>query len=39
MVRADFQLGEDFALRLDAEDPLAEYRDRFYHLPDAIYMV
>jgi kynureninase len=34
----DFQLGEDFALQLDAEDPLASFRDRFYHIPGVIYM-
>jgi len=33
-----FQLGEDYALRLDAEDPLATYRDRFYRLPGVTYM-
>ncbi|TEU10039.1 kynureninase, partial [Candidatus Bathyarchaeota archaeon] len=33
-----FELGEDYALRLDAEDPLAGYKDRFYHLPGKIYM-
>jgi kynureninase len=33
-----FELGEDYALRLDAKDPLAGYKDRFYHLPGKIYM-
>ena len=33
-----FELGEDYALRLDAEDPLAGYKNRFYHLPGKIYM-
>ena len=31
-----FELGEDYALQLDAEDPLAGYKDRFYHLPGVI---
>jgi kynureninase len=34
----EFELGMDYALRLDAEDPLASYKDRFYHLPGKIYM-
>jgi kynureninase len=34
----DFQLGEDFALKLDAKDPLSTYKDRFYHVPGVIYM-
>jgi len=34
----NFQLGEDFALELDAEDPLAPFRDRFYQIPGVIYM-
>jgi kynureninase len=33
-----FELGEDYALRLDAEDPLAVFKDRFYHIPGSIYM-
>jgi kynureninase len=33
-----YELGEDYALRLDAEDPLAGYRDRFYLLKGTIYM-
>lgn len=32
------RLDEDYALKLDAEDPLAAFRDRFYHIPGAIYM-
>ncbi len=38
MSEDDFQLGEDFALRLDAEDPLGKFRDRFYRIPGVIYM-
>jgi kynureninase len=34
----EFELGEDFALKLDREDPLAAYKDRFYHLPGKIYL-
>jgi kynureninase len=34
----EFELGEDFALKLDRKDPLAAYKDRFYHLPGKIYM-
>ena len=33
-----FELGMDYALRMDAEDPLASFNDRFYHLPGIIYM-
>ncbi len=33
-----YELGEDYALKLDAEDPLAGYKDRFYGLKDCIYM-
>ena len=33
-----YDLGEDFALKLDDEDPLAAFRDRFYHIPGSIYM-
>ena len=33
-----FELGLDHALLLDAEDPLASYKGRFYHLPGKIYM-
>ena len=36
MSEDDFQLDEDFALRLDAEDPLGTFRDRFYQIPGAI---
>jgi len=38
MSETDFEVGEEFALRLDAEDPLASFRDRFYHIPGVIYM-
>ena len=34
----NFQLDEDYALKLDAKDPLAGYKERFYSLPDSIYM-
>jgi len=34
----EFELGMDYALRMDAEDPLASFKDRFYHLPGIIYM-
>ena len=34
----EFELGMDYALQLDAEDPLASFKDRFYHLPGKIYM-
>jgi hypothetical protein len=34
----EYQLGEDFALRMDAEDPLAVFRSRFYHIPGSIYI-
>ncbi|MBN2336256.1 kynureninase [Candidatus Bathyarchaeota archaeon] len=33
-----YELGEDYALRLDAEDPLGGFKERFYGLPDCIYM-
>ena len=33
-----YELGEDFALRMDAEDPLAVFRGRFHHVPNSIYM-
>lgn len=33
-----YELGEDYALRLDAEDPLAGYKERFYELEGCIYM-
>ena len=33
-----YELGEDFALRMDAEDSLAVFRNRFYHIPNSIYM-
>ncbi len=35
---SDFELGEDFALQLDAEDPLSVYKERFHHIPGIIYM-
>jgi len=35
----DFRLGEDFALEMDAKDPLVGFKDRFYHLEGSIYMV
>jgi len=34
----EYELGEDFALKLDAKDPLAVFRNRFYHIPNSIYM-
>ena len=34
----EFELGEEYALRMDAEDPLAQYRKRFYQIPGKIYM-
>jgi len=33
-----FSLGEDFALQLDAEDPLAAFKQRFHHISGVIYM-
>jgi len=33
-----FELGRDFALQMDAEDPLAPFKDRFYPIPGKIYM-
>jgi kynureninase len=33
-----YELGEGFALTMDAEDPLAVYKSRFYHIPGTIYM-
>ena len=35
---SSYKLGEDFALRMDAEDPLAAFRNRFYQIPGSIYM-
>lgn len=32
------RLDEDFALEMDAKDPLAGYKERFYPLGDSIYM-
>jgi len=34
----EYRLDEDFALEMDAKDPLAGYKERFYPLGDAIYM-
>jgi kynureninase len=34
----EFELGMEFALRMDAEDPLSPFKNRFYHLPGIIYM-
>jgi kynureninase len=34
----EYRLDEDFALELDAKDPLAGFKERFYPLGDAIYM-
>ena len=34
----DYEVGEDFALRMDAKDQLAGYKNRFYSLGDSIYM-
>jgi kynureninase len=36
--KPEYELGEDFALRMDAEDPLAVFRGRFYQIPNSIYM-
>jgi kynureninase len=33
-----FQLGEEFARKLDAEDPLSKFINRFYQIPGSIYM-
>ena len=33
-----FELGMEYALQLDVIDPLANFKDRFYHLPRIIYM-
>ena len=33
-----YELDEDFALRMDSEDPLAIFKSRFYHIPNSIYM-
>lgn len=37
-MNSKFQLGEDYAKRMDAEDPLARFRDRFYIKENEIYM-
>jgi kynureninase len=34
----DYEVGEDFALRMDSKDQLAGYKNRFYSLGDSIYM-
>ena len=34
----EYQPGEDFALKMDTEDPLATFKNRFYQLPNSIYM-
>lgn len=34
----NFELGRDFALMMDRDDPLGSYRDRFYIPGNAIYM-
>ena len=33
-----FELGEEFARKMDAEDPIAKFRDRFYLKENEIYM-
>ena len=33
-----YELGEDFALKMDVDDPLAVFKSRFYHIPNTIYM-
>ncbi|MBS7619343.1 kynureninase [Candidatus Bathyarchaeota archaeon] len=38
MDRKDFSSSEEFALKLDSFDPLAEFRSRFYQIPGSIYM-
>lgn len=38
MRETDFEVGEEYALRLDEDDPLAPFRDRFYPIPGVIYM-
>jgi len=34
----EFELGEEYALRMDAEDPLGGYRERFHQIPGKIYL-
>jgi kynureninase len=34
----EYRLDEDFALEMDAKDPLAGFKERFYPLGDTIYM-
>ena len=38
MIKSEFNLGEDYSRKLDAEDPLAKFRNRFYLIPNSIYM-
>lgn len=37
-MKSQYVLGEDFALKMDREDPLAAFRERFYLQEDKIYM-
>ena len=37
-MNSKFQLGEDYAKKMDAEDPMAKFRDRFYIKENEIYM-
>lgn len=37
-MKVQYALGEDFALRMDREDALAAFRERFYLMKDRIYM-
>ena len=37
-IKMDYRLDEEFALEMDAKDPLAGFKERFYPLGDAIYM-
>ena len=34
----EYRLDEDFAIELDAKDPLADFKKRFYLLKDTVYM-
>ena len=34
----EFELSKEYALNLDSKDPLANFKDGFYHLPGFIYM-
>ena len=38
MAEKDFNTSEEFAIKLDSCDPLAEFRRRFYQIPGSIYM-